>query len=99
MNPRPAHLFMICSNIKLTGPAESIAIDAVAIHEWNQRDPTMNVQRKLEIPADANFTRGIPEERRWMAARPAAPGSDQRVGEPISGSLVNLDFNAIESQG
>jgi hypothetical protein len=32
-----------------------------------------------------------------MAARPAAPGSDQRVGEPISGSLVNLDFNAIES--
>jgi hypothetical protein len=35
-----------------------------------------------------------------MDGRPsAAPGSDQRVGEPISGSLVNLDFNAIESQG
>ena len=28
VNPRLAHLFMICSNIKLTGPAESIGIDA-----------------------------------------------------------------------
>ena len=26
MNPRPAHLFMICSNIKLTGPVESIEL-------------------------------------------------------------------------
>ena len=32
VNPRLAHLFMICSNIKLTGPAESIGIDARAIH-------------------------------------------------------------------
>jgi hypothetical protein len=31
-------LFMICSNIKLTAPAESIEIDTPAIHEWNQRD-------------------------------------------------------------
>ena len=53
VNPRLAHLFMICSNIKLTGPAESIEIDAQAIHEWNQRDSTMDVQRKLEILADA----------------------------------------------
>src|SRR5258705_3030220 len=53
MNPRLAHLFMICSNIKLTGPAESIGIDARAIHERNERDSTMDVQRKLEIVADA----------------------------------------------
>jgi hypothetical protein len=53
VNPRLAQLFMICSNIKLTGPAESIAIDALAIHEWNQRDLSMDVQLKLEILADA----------------------------------------------
>ena len=53
MNPRLAQLFMICSNIKLTSPAESIAIDTLAIHERNQRDLTMDVQRKLEILADA----------------------------------------------
>jgi hypothetical protein len=51
---------MICSNIKLTGPAESTAIEALAIHQWNQRDSTMAVQRKLEIMADANPARGIP---------------------------------------
>jgi hypothetical protein len=62
VNPRPAHLFMICSNIKLTGPAESIAIDALRIHEWNQRDLAMAVQRKLEIPEDANRARGIPRK-------------------------------------
>jgi hypothetical protein len=54
---------MICSNIKLTGPAESIAIDALRIHEWNQRDLAMAVQRKLEIPEDANRARGIPGKR------------------------------------
>jgi hypothetical protein len=32
MNPRLAHLFMICSNIKLTEPTESIGIGAQAIH-------------------------------------------------------------------
>ena len=58
MNPRLAHLFMICSNIKLTGPAESIGIDTLAIHEWNQRDSTMGAQRKLEILADANLACG-----------------------------------------
>ena len=63
MNPRLAHLFMICSNIKLTGPAESIEIDVQPIHEWNQRDSTMDVQRKLEILADANLARGVPEKK------------------------------------
>ncbi len=53
MNPRLAHLFMICSNIKLTEPAESIGIDIAVIHERNQRDSMMDVQRKLEILADA----------------------------------------------
>jgi putative DNA modification/repair radical SAM protein len=53
VNPRLAHLFMICSNIKLTGHAESIGFDTRAIHERNQRDSTMDVQRKLEILADA----------------------------------------------
>ena len=53
MNPRLAHLFMICSNIKLTGPAESIGIGIELIHERNQRDARMDVQRKLEILADA----------------------------------------------
>jgi hypothetical protein len=38
MNPRPAHLFMICSNIKLTGYEESIGIGVELIHEQNQRD-------------------------------------------------------------
>jgi len=33
MNPRLAHLFMICSNIKLTGGRESIGIDVQAIHQ------------------------------------------------------------------
>jgi hypothetical protein len=63
MNPRPAHLFMICSNIKLTGPAESIEIESQRIHEWNQRDSTMAVQRKLEILADANPAHGIVGKR------------------------------------
>ena len=54
---------MICSNIKLTGPAESIGIDTLAIHEWNQRDLTMNVQRKLEILANANLARSIPQKK------------------------------------
>jgi hypothetical protein len=62
VNPRLAHLFMICSNIKLTGPAESIGIDALAIHEWNQRDSTMDVQRKLEILADGNLVHGVPQK-------------------------------------
>src|SRR5688572_11860416 len=53
MNPLLAHLFMICSNIKLTGPKESIGNTTQAIHEWNQRDSMMDVQRKLEILADA----------------------------------------------
>src|SRR5260370_7276837 len=53
MNPRLAHLFMICSNIKLIGPAESIGIGVELIHERNQRDLGMDVQRKLEILADA----------------------------------------------
>ena len=66
VNPRLAHLFMICSNIKLTGPAESIGIDTLTIHEWNQRDSTMGAQRKLEILADANLARSIPEaSARW----------------------------------
>jgi uracil-DNA glycosylase len=37
-NQKLAHLFMICSNIKLTGPTESIGITALPIHEWNQGD-------------------------------------------------------------
>jgi hypothetical protein len=32
VNPRPAHLFMICSNIRLTGHAESIEIGTRPIH-------------------------------------------------------------------
>jgi hypothetical protein len=48
VNPRPAHLFMICSIIRLTGPVESIGIDPREIHEQNQRDSTMDVQFKLD---------------------------------------------------
>jgi len=58
MNPRLAHLFMICSN--KASRAESIEIGTLAIHQWNQRDSTMAMQRKLEIMADANPARGIP---------------------------------------
>ena len=46
-------MFMICSNIMLTWPEESIGIGVQAISEWNQRDWIMDVQRKLEILADA----------------------------------------------
>src|SRR4051794_38799603 len=35
-NRKLAHLFMICSNIKLTGPAESIGIESWFFREWNQ---------------------------------------------------------------
>src|SRR6478736_3208520 len=52
-NQRLAHLFMICSNIKLTAPEESIELARFWIHERNQRDFEMDVQRKLEILADA----------------------------------------------
>src|SRR4051794_21976636 len=52
-NQKLAHLFMICSNIKLTGPAESIELAQRAIQQRNQRDSTMDVRRKLEILADA----------------------------------------------
>src|SRR6266571_1578103 len=48
MNPRLAHLFMICSNIRLTKPTESIGIDAQAIHEWNQRDSAVGFNRHCE---------------------------------------------------
>jgi hypothetical protein len=35
-NQRLAHLFMICSNIKLTAPLESIELARLRIHERNQ---------------------------------------------------------------
>ena len=41
VNPRLAHLFMICSNIKLTGPAESIEIDAC----WRFMNGIKGIQR------------------------------------------------------
>src|SRR4051812_23561411 len=44
---------MVCSNIKLTAPQESIELGLFGIHEQNQRDSHMDVQRKLEILADA----------------------------------------------
>src|SRR3954467_12073392 len=44
---------MICSNIKLTTPRESIELAGLGIHELNQRDSNMDVQRKLEILAAA----------------------------------------------
>jgi hypothetical protein len=37
-NQKLAHLFMICSNIKLTGPQESIELGIHKIHEQNQMD-------------------------------------------------------------
>jgi hypothetical protein len=33
VNPQPAHLFMICSNIKLTSPTESIVSGDYDFHE------------------------------------------------------------------
>jgi predicted DNA-binding helix-hairpin-helix protein len=44
---------MVCSNIKLTGPAESIGIVTRTIRERNQWHSGIDVQRKLEIPAGA----------------------------------------------
>jgi len=37
-NQKLAHLFMICSNIKLTEPGESIGFEPQVIQQWNQRD-------------------------------------------------------------
>src|SRR6476659_5537843 len=42
-NQKLAHLFMICSNIKLTGPRESIELALEGIHEQNQLDSRMDV--------------------------------------------------------
>src|SRR5215475_1644664 len=44
---------MICSNIKLTGRAESIELARRAILEGNQMDSRMDLYRKLAILADA----------------------------------------------
>src|ERR1700748_488850 len=44
---------MICSNIKLTARQESIGLAGWGIRERNQGDSMMDVQRKLEILADA----------------------------------------------
>ena len=68
MNPRLAHLFMICSNIKLTAPAESIGLrdssdfvkEIKGIQRW-----TCNVSWK-SWPMPPNTTRPAP---------PAAPSS------------------------
>src|ERR1700760_1797169 len=52
-NLRLAHLFMICSNIKLTAAGESIELVLLQIRKLNQGDSRMDVQRKLDILADA----------------------------------------------
>src|SRR5476649_1803084 len=42
VNPEPIHLFMICSNIKLRYPAESIGSDVYVFREqsqWDRRKP------------------------------------------------------------
>src|SRR6201986_3437032 len=44
---------MICSNIKLMATAESIELARRVIHQRNQRDSRMDLDRKLAILADA----------------------------------------------
>jgi hypothetical protein len=66
MNPRLAHLFMVCSNIKLTGPEESIGIDTQAIHEWNQRD-FRPARRGRALSRPSTFF--CPKERKDVDAR------------------------------
>jgi hypothetical protein len=39
VNPRLAHLFMICSNIKLTWPEESIVSENYVFRKQSQWDP------------------------------------------------------------
>jgi hypothetical protein len=39
VNPQPAHLFMICSNIKLTSRTESIVSGGYDFREQSQWDP------------------------------------------------------------
>jgi hypothetical protein len=51
-NQKLAHLFMICSNIKLTATKESIELAMPAIWQENQRDPRMC--RSIEL---LRFTR------------------------------------------
>lgn len=55
MNLLLAHLFMICSNIKLIGPAESIGIAALAIHEWNQGDSEMRPAHSITLDSETDF--------------------------------------------
>src|SRR3978361_395268 len=56
VNPRPAYLFMIRSNIKLTWPGESIGIDDYDFCEQSQWD-----RRNLGRPARINFPDGRPK--------------------------------------
>src|SRR6266849_4974418 len=46
VNPQPAHLFMICSNIKLTSPKESIVSGGYDFREESQWD-----RRNLRRPS------------------------------------------------
>src|SRR4051812_4833114 len=46
---------MICSNIKLTGPVESIGIAALAIHEWNQGDSKMKPAHAITLDHETDF--------------------------------------------
>jgi hypothetical protein len=64
----------------------------MAIHEWNQRDSTMAVQRKLEILADANLARGIPQK-----AMPFIALSDPFSPHLLEGGQPDLGFRTCDT--
>src|SRR6266702_1974459 len=79
-NRRLAHLFMICSNIKLTGRLESIELAICRIHERNQEDSSTHVphhprqrdrfRRLAQSRAHARATSGRAGGRDMGRARP-----------------------------
>src|SRR6266851_10402800 len=74
MNPLLAHLFMICSNIKLTGPAESIGIHSRAIREWNQWDSGMGRERSITLGSETDFD-GWRKAARTLARHEVEPSA------------------------
>ena len=89
VNPRLAHLFMICSNIKLTWPEESIVSGVYVFHEQSQWD-RRNLWRPARIKAstrDSDIRSGEPENAMATAPQPQNParGSRMAAAPVISG--------------
>src|SRR5882757_8933153 len=86
-NQALAHMFMICSNIKLTGAVESIGLVGSPIHEWNQWD---SGDRKRERGPRIRFPGGI---------RRASPEKWRRNGHGANRMLIIMLDNDTDFEG